>query len=316
MNRLNHIDGLRGLAAVAVMIYHFTTQLPDGFLRHWGSYGWLGVEVFFVISGAVIPLACRSDLSGYARVGGFLLRRMARLFPPFAASILLVLLLAQLSALVPGYAGHLQVPSWRNLVANLCYVADFTGEPWISPVYWTLALEVQWYLFLALLGPLMLRHKWLAWALLMTLPWLLPSDKLALHWLPLFGCGWVASQRLRSQLNDPEFLLQALSLLVLTALVLGTPQAAAALLAMTAILGLEPVLARLQSWGGPSYSLYLVHVPVGGRIINLAKRLDLGHPVLQWLAVLAASLVSVLFSLCWSRWLEQPAIRLSRRLRA
>src|SRR5215467_12962304 len=57
--RLPTLDALRGLASLAVMWFHFTKhampEIGDGALRLTGKYGWLGVQVFFVISGFVIP---------------------------------------------------------------------------------------------------------------------------------------------------------------------------------------------------------------------------------------------------------------------
>ena len=55
------VDCLRGLAAFAVMCYHFTngepTILPPSLIRSTGAFGHLGVEVFFVVSGFVLPYA-------------------------------------------------------------------------------------------------------------------------------------------------------------------------------------------------------------------------------------------------------------------
>src|SRR5215210_4781626 len=60
--RIHGLDFLRGVASLAVCWFHltsFTYATPDGWfysaLRRTGTYGWLGVEVFFVISGFVIP---------------------------------------------------------------------------------------------------------------------------------------------------------------------------------------------------------------------------------------------------------------------
>lgn len=57
-NRNETVDALRGLAALGVCVFHYTlTAQPGGWLRTVGDYGRLGVDVFFVISGFIVPHA-------------------------------------------------------------------------------------------------------------------------------------------------------------------------------------------------------------------------------------------------------------------
>jgi peptidoglycan/LPS O-acetylase OafA/YrhL len=79
-SRVQSVEYLRGLAALAVMWFHFTQGgnfVPDGWIKSSGTYAYLGVEVFFVISGFVIPYSLAS--AGYVlrRDGlAFFLRRL------------------------------------------------------------------------------------------------------------------------------------------------------------------------------------------------------------------------------------------------
>jgi peptidoglycan/LPS O-acetylase OafA/YrhL len=79
-DRLLAVEYTRGMAAVMVMWFHFTYLLPDGWLRMSGLYGYLGVDVFFAISGFIIP--CAMDRRDY-RIGrdslAFVARRVVRL---------------------------------------------------------------------------------------------------------------------------------------------------------------------------------------------------------------------------------------------
>jgi peptidoglycan/LPS O-acetylase OafA/YrhL len=81
--RVEIVDPLRGLAALAVAWFHFTNGsgfVKTEWLRASGRYGWLGVEVFFVISGFVIPYSMYCG--GYRprqHFGRFLAKRIARL---------------------------------------------------------------------------------------------------------------------------------------------------------------------------------------------------------------------------------------------
>jgi len=66
LSRLDSVEFARGLAALAVCVFHFTKYLwpDDSVIRKAGSFGWAGVESFFVISGFIIPYAM--ERSGYA----------------------------------------------------------------------------------------------------------------------------------------------------------------------------------------------------------------------------------------------------------
>src|SRR5438876_135397 len=106
-NRVEVLGPLRGIAALAVTWYHLTgsPQVTTGWLRQGGTFGFHGVEAFFVISGFVIPYSMYCG--GYRPRLDFLrffAKRLVRLEPPYLASIVFVLALSYLSALRPGAA--------------------------------------------------------------------------------------------------------------------------------------------------------------------------------------------------------------------
>lgn len=74
-----------------------------------------------------------------------------------------------------------------------------------------------------------------------------------------------------------------------------------------------PRLPLLAWLGGISYSLYLVHVPIGGRVVNLAARLS-PSPVQQLLICLLATVVSIGAAWLFWRCIESPSHRWSRQL--
>ena len=142
------IDGLRAVAVVAVMLFH------GGFA--WAAGGFLGVSLFFTLSGFLITrlLLDEADRTGRVRLGRFLARRVRRLAP---ASLVCLVLIAAGATLFAASGRPLQVrgdllaalgyvANWRFLLSHQSYADLFLGGP--SPVlhFWSLAIEEQFYL--------------------------------------------------------------------------------------------------------------------------------------------------------------------------
>jgi peptidoglycan/LPS O-acetylase OafA/YrhL len=314
------VEQLRGFAALWVAWFHFTNGhahfLPDGLVKSSGAYGWVGVHIFFVVSGFVIPFAMhRREYIATKHYFRFLAKRLARLEPPYLACVVLTVLLAYLSCSVPGFRG--QIPSYTStqLLLHIGYLVAITSNDWVNPVFWSLAIEFQFYIAIALLFPLIAAGRtWLRFlsiATLVLLSFLPCSDILLLPYLGLFGLGMMTFQFRVGKMSRNGYLmatalLGATILLSDSAVVAGASLAAAWSIAFVR----GPGLRSLTSLGMISYSLYLVHVPIGGRVINLAERLELTL-YLRLAFLLAAVVVSVAAAGVYYRWLERPAKRWS-----
>lgn len=318
--RLASLDAARGLAALSVAWFHFCgspSMQSVPWLKVLGHYGWAGVEAFFVISGFIVPAsfaAFGTNLSDSAR---FMMRRLIRLYLPFLGALALAVSLNVASSLTPIYRGTGSVlPTGAEWFCNIAYACEFTDHAWIIPVFWSLAIEIQFYLLLMLLVPLtaLKSGRWLLAVLLLAMLALAPITPKAvvLHDLPLFACGFFAWLWQAGKVRAGQGALLVSGILLLISQTHGGVAVAGATLTL--------LLAQFVKRPGPiliwlgtiSYSLYLIHIPVGGRVINLAQRVT-DSPLgltLAWLAATIASLVAAYF--CW-RWLEAPAQRLSRR---
>ena len=317
------LDALRGLASFAVAWFHFTNGNPafleNGFLKTSGRYGWMGVEVFFVISGFVIPYALARAgfrLGDYPR---FLAKRLVRLDPPYLIAIALSLAVAALAALAPGYRGapfHVSAP---QLLLHLGYLNVFFGYEWLNPVFWTLAVELQYYLLIGLAFPAIASTRWTrriaVAAMFGTLALLFPSGAFLFHYLFLFLLGIATFQRRFGLLSDRGYLAH---IAVYAAGAGVTLDPWVAVLAACSAL----VIAYGRTGGGPllrwlgtiSYSLYLVHVPIGGRVINLSLRFP--HTLLVQCAALALA-IGVSLVAAWVLYVtvERPAQRWAEGIR-
>src|SRR5438445_9777386 len=100
--RIPTVDCLRGVAALAVCCAH---SLVFGSWKSAAEYGWLGVYVFFVVSGFIVPYSLAHSgytLRFYAK---FLAKRLIRLDPPYLVSILAAILLQYASYEFPQFRG-------------------------------------------------------------------------------------------------------------------------------------------------------------------------------------------------------------------
>ena len=138
--RLVGLDALRGVAAVMVMLYHYTTRYDEKF-GHVSApafsvpWGHLGVDLFFMVSGFVIFMT----LERTTRPRDFLVSRLSRLFPTYWFSVTFTFatlaLFTQLGKPV----------SLTQASANLLMFHGLFGVPHIDGAYWTLEVELLFY---------------------------------------------------------------------------------------------------------------------------------------------------------------------------
>jgi peptidoglycan/LPS O-acetylase OafA/YrhL len=116
---------------MAVAWVHFTKDtefVKTEWLRASGDYGWLGVQVFFVISGFVIPYSMYcGGYRPWQHFGRFLAKRLVRLEPPYLVSIVVFITLWYLSALSPGFRGSPPELSTPQLLCHVGYLNTFVG---------------------------------------------------------------------------------------------------------------------------------------------------------------------------------------------
>lgn len=176
-----HIDGLRAVAVLLVIFHH---------LGDWVGLtgGFIGVDVFFVISGFLITTIIKSEIeAGTFSFGAFYRRRVVRLAPAYY----LVLLFTTVAALVWMLPGELLAYA-KSIAASSLFLANFymwkevggyfAASPDSAPLLhlWSLAVEEQFYLFwppALLIGHRLVSGRWFSWIL-----------------LPVIAAGIIASQ--------------------------------------------------------------------------------------------------------------------------
>jgi peptidoglycan/LPS O-acetylase OafA/YrhL len=164
--RRNDVDGLRAVAVLAVIVYHaFPKALPGGFL---------GVDVFFVISGFVITSVIRSEMdAGRFSLWGFYARRIRRIYPALLVVIAATLLAGSWLMLPDSFAKLGESAGWAAIgFANLYFLSQVDyfapGADTLPLLHtWSLGVEEQFYLvwpvLMLVLLPIALRFTKARW---------------------------------------------------------------------------------------------------------------------------------------------------------
>lgn len=328
--RLAALDGLRFVAALGVLAYHFTTRDTTAWGRDladvapavssWAVYTSLGPELFFVISGFVILMTAwgRSvpDVIG-SRVG--------RLYPGYWVAVL-----ATGALLLWVWQG--KVVTGSQVLVNLTLLQSLVEVNHVDGVYWTLWVELRFYLLMVLFAAVGVTRRRVLWfaalwpaaaMLARTLGWSDAVTWLVAPYAPLFAAGmalYVIHRTGHAVL--PWALVAGNAALATAALVPARMRSlgenavvaprpvllAAALLgcvALVAVVALTPLArwrwAGLTAAGALTYPLYLLHEYWGLWVVHLLHdRLPVG-------AVLAAALgVSLLLAWLVHRFVEVP----------
>ncbi|HEX3814533.1 MAG TPA: acyltransferase [Mycobacteriales bacterium] len=300
--RLAGLDGLRGLAALYVVVNHIYLRAFPGypvdrapFWAGWFIYGRFAVVAFIVLSGFSLALSpARHDwhLDGVWR---FAYRRARRILPPYWAALAFSLAVAWLIDPQPGRG----VPDAKSVVVNALLVQNIVGAPSPNAAFWSIAVEAQLYVVFPLLLVLVRRRGVILMVGVVTLvvaavgiagphdPGLdmfviqSPPDLAALFAVGVLCAGIVRAGRVRRSwpwawiafvATVPVFLtiwwqgsVWTLDHLFWVDLTLGP--AIACLLAALATGQPAPLLRLLdtrplRSLGSSSYSLYLTHAPI------------------------------------------------------
>ena len=310
------IDGFRGIAIATVMAYHysyaFQAELGLPASPAWLQLGSLGVQIFFVISGLVITMTLLRSRDAV----NFLIRRAARLIPVFWVAGTLIFVVLRLTDPL-----HF-APTVKDWLASLTFVPFELRQDYVDGAFWSLNIEVKFYLLAALCYVALKRRFWIglvAFALLGSAIHLVSDAGQRILFLgpymPFFlvglglWFGWFDPDRRAAlvcwaaalvtyALHAPFYtfaglplwlphLYLALAIGVLTLLIARAP---------------ETPTGPLAWLGRCSYSLYLIHQRLGVTLIALL----LAAGLTPWAAVAAAAIVAVAVGWLLYRLVELP----------
>ncbi len=294
-SELPALTGLRGFAALWVLLYHVWAMAGGPALRAWDSapfgfskllsVGWAGVDVFFCLSAflLVLPYArWRYADAPRPATGRYLLRRTLRIYPAYLAQLAVLLAIIAIT-------GVGRMPDAGELFAHLLLWFNLGSEP-VTPlvgVWFTLPIEFAFYLLLPFLAVLIDRRRW---------PWLLLGAVLLTIAYRVTMHALVADEPIEARVIAIERLPGRFDQFVIGMLA-----------------GAAFVAAGLRNWRPQRPDAWFFAGIIGLLALIVALHLVVdeywnGHPLLfVWHGLFSACLVPVLLAAAWD---ARPALRL------
>lgn len=336
-SRLQELDALRGIAAFMVAFYHLATvnNRQDSIIE----FGATGVELFFIISGFVIFMTlerCKSSKD-------FLVSRFSRLYPAYWAAVSITFVL-YLVAIKLGFHQTQNTNLFLTYVVNLTMLQHYFQFPSMDGQYWTLIVELVFYVFMWLLfvTKQLKNIKYTGTFILALLfLWRLFYHEISetefhnvllfsvplLKYFPLFFTGIFFYDSYKKGTSFVNYVLIGSCILLMvfmkepflkslsfiTATEFG-------LILLTYCIFFFLFIKNKLHWlvnrgtlflGEISYSLYLIHNFTGARIIVPGLHTIAGVPF--WMSVIIALAVVIAMAYAINRLIEKPAMYFIRR---
>ncbi|TAE60317.1 MAG: acyltransferase [Nostocales cyanobacterium] len=140
-NRLIEIDALRGIAALAIVFFHYASSYKWADYHLYGYFRYLEefVQIFFIISGFVILIS----INRLKRSLDFIIGRLARLYPMYLFSVITTVLITNVMGMATPRTENIY-----DIIRNCFLVQGFLGGESVNIVYWTLVLEIFFYIIM------------------------------------------------------------------------------------------------------------------------------------------------------------------------
>ena len=316
--RFTEIDALRGLAALAVVLFHYTTRYEERFGIDNGGFsdifvfGEYGVQLFFIISGFVIYMSILKVKS----VSDFAIKRSFRLYPAYIFAVVLTFTIVSLAPIE-----QLKIDIMPALV-NLTMFQDFLGAPRVDGVYWTLRVELTFYILMGILlffkvekNVMWIVYSWLAFSVGVQLVHMgADNDTTALireFSIASFSHMFIIGMMFYSiwQHGDKLKYYAVIAMCIGYDLIFLSVENAlfTALFVLTFYLVIHNRMQFLSSrvlvfFGTISYPLYLIHQNIGYVVINKMHELGFTHPIFTVMLIGATILAAYLIF----RYVETP----------
>ncbi|RZK44431.1 MAG: acyltransferase [Hymenobacter sp.] len=329
---LGVLDMLRGFAALSVVLYHFSMPgKQGGFLVKFYSptlhflfqKGNIGVEVFFVISGFIIPFSLWNTKYQITHFWHYMRKRLIRILPPAYAVILLLLL----QWIIVDYLLHHNVDriselNTKQLLSNFLFIVPFTKAQWFNGVFWTLSIELQYYFILGIVFNIIFKKDnitlFVGVNLLMFVLSYLPGlpKETFFTYSPLFALGATVLLYYKARVTFISYLLMIILWTTLSCISVGYIASIFGLMAAVCITFVKVDSRFFSFFGKISYSLYLTHILVGSTLEYIfSKLINLANDYISLIIILLITVISIYFSYLYYKWIEIPFLALAQKVK-
>lgn len=272
------------MAAILVVLYHFLAHndtvhgienfIPtDDAIYQFSKFGKNAVYTFFVISGFVIPILLFKTEFKLSQFPSYFIKRWLRIEIPYFASMLVYLSIGFI------FAFYNKIPldiDLSRLGHHFAHSIAFSDYEWYNIIYWTLAIEFQFYIVIALIYPL-ISHKKL-WICLTTIfifgissLWI-TDHRFIFYFSGVFSIGTVLFLVKTNRLQPTIGLGIALIFTIVNYFHLSFPIAFFGIAAYL-LIQYSNYTSKFFDWlGDKSYSIYLTHGAIGGSIMYFFAR--------------------------------------------
>jgi peptidoglycan/LPS O-acetylase OafA/YrhL len=315
--KVNSLILLRGIAVLSVCFCHFAQPLAKNnnlaeMFKMFHSYGKYGVNIFFVISGFIIPLSmdkARYSIKYYFR---FLYKRAIRLHPPYLIALALTLLVVAITNRVK----HIAFPENLTSIIQSCF---YLHIPINNPVFWTLQVEAEYYIFIGGFFVLLKSFPKAALCIGIIVIMFLTRTEIVKHisllkYIIFFLIGIVGYVIYNKTGSFILNMICLISLIIFSFTFYEIPASVASLLTISFILLYKgPGNKFFDPFGEISYSLYLIHFPIGVKLLNLTYN-HVNPNYYIFLFVITLATVSGLGWFFW-KFVEKPFADLSNKIK-
>ncbi len=311
---MGHIESLRAIAALMVMVFHFISfadingpLIANESVRKYSEFGAQGVELFYIISGFVIYYSLTNSSFGFKHYPKYLLKRISRIFPPFWGTIFLICLVPFIWKWPFSY-------ELNELLQNATLTIDlFKQYNWMNPIFQTLKVEFLFYIIIGLLAVLMKKNNWsygvIVFVSLVGTYYYHSID--LVHNVPFFLIGIACCQIYKSRQLILNYSLIAACMLFLF-LVFPMDDVVISIIGVVFLIWIPITNRWVEKIGQFSYSIYLTHGFSGGMFLLYCKNHVDWNP---WVCIILAIIGALVFAFCYYWLVEKRAISWSKRIK-